>query len=821
VRELPTGTVTFLFTDIEGSTRLLDELGDGYAQVLADHHGVLREAIAANSGVEVDAQGDAFFVVFARASDAVEAAGQAQRALGAGSVRVRMGIHTGEPSLTPEGYVGMDVHQAARVMAAGHGGQVLLSQATRDLLEDGFELRDLGEHRLKDLAGSRRLFQLGHGEFPPLRTLDQARLPTGLEPIVGRKRELAEILRLLTVERARAVTLIGAGGIGKTRLATEAAQELVESYRDGVTFIELAAIRDPELVLQTIGEALGVDGELLEHVGTREQLLVLDNLEQVIDAAPDITRLLAAGPGLAVLTTSREPLRIAGERTFQLRPLAEAPAVELFRRRAEAVLPDFDADYAVLAEICRRLDSLPLAIELAAARVRVLPIPELLVRLDRRLPVLAGVRRDRPERQQTLRAAIAWSEELLSDEERRLFNHLAIFSGGWTLDAAEAICGADLDTLNSLADKSLLRLYDTRFRMLETIREYARERLEAEADFGDLRRRHADFYARLAETAKPHLRGPGREWLDRVEAEHDNFRAVLAWGLEDGDLDLCVRVAESLLAFWHLRAHEDEARRWLQRALQATTERDSPATRATGLHVLGSLLFWQGEFEHAVKLLEDSLELFRVEGDRRQVAEVANTLGNATWALGDEKRTRSLREEAVRLGWELGDAHSVARTLHYIGEESRDMGDQAGARRAFEESLGVMRELGDKSFVMASLHGLGDLELDRQDYAAAADRYRESLALAVELDTPRFVLYSLAGLASTAAASGDLGRAGRLWATVELMEQRPGLRILAFERERYERAIAGHAANPVFAEALALGRSLPQDDAVRRVLATD
>jgi predicted ATPase/class 3 adenylate cyclase len=805
MRELPTGTVTFLFTDIEGSTRLLAELGDRYPPLLDEHHRLLRAAFGRHGGIEVETAGDSFFIAFSDASAAAAAAAEAQEAPTDTGLRVRMGIHTGEPVVANTTYVGLDVHRAARVMSAGHGGQVLISRRTRDLLDDAYELLDLGEHRLKDLDEPLQLFQLGRDEFPALRSLDQARLPTGLEPILGRKRELAAILRLLTGEKARAVTIIGAGGIGKTRLATEAAQELVESYRDGVTFIELAAIRDPALVLPAIGEALGVEGDVLEQIAAREQLLVLDNLEQVVDAAPEIARLLAAAPRLAVLATSREPLRIAGERTFQLRPLAEAPAVELFRQRARAVLPDFEGEYAELAEICRRLDSLPLAIELAAARVRVLPPGQLLARLERRLPVLAGVRRDRPERQQTLRAAIEWSHDLLDKGERRLFASLAIFSGGWTLDAAEEVCGADLDTLSSLADKSLLRLYDTRFRMLATIREYARERLEEREDFADLRRRHAHFYARLAETAKPFLRGPGRDWLDRIEAEHDNFREALAWCLEDGDLDLCVRIAESLLPYWHLRAHEDEGRRFLQAALKATTADDSETTRAAGLHVLGELLFWQSEFEHAATVLDDSLVLFRRHGDQRQVVDVMNTLGNATWALGDAGRTRSLREEAVRLGWELRDPHRVARTLHYIGEEFRDLGDRAGARRAYEESIDVMRALGDKSFEMASLHGLGDLELDSENHEAAAERYRESLALALELDAPRFVVYSLAGLASTSAASGDLARAGRLWGTVEAMEKRPGLRILAFERGRYERALEAHLDDPAFRAGAAEG----------------
>jgi predicted ATPase len=819
VLELPTGTVTLLFTDIEGSTRLLDELGDDYAGLLAEHNRVVRAAVAAHGGVVVDTGGDSFFVVFERAPDAVAAAVAAQEGLAEIGVRVRMGIHSGSPMVSDAGYVGMDIHRAARVMAAGHGGQVLLTQPTGDLLGGAYELRDLGEHRLKDLPVPLRLFQLGGKEFPPLRSLDQARLPIDLYPLVGRKRELGDLVRLLARDRARAVTITGPGGVGKTRLATAAAQELVESYDDGVTFVDLAPIRDPEVVLPTIADALGIEGDLATQIGTGQHLLVVDNVEQVVDAAPDIADLLVAAPGIAVLATSREPMRIAGEHEFRIRPLAEAPAVELFRQRAQAARYDFDADYRLLAAICERLDNLPLAIELAAARMKVLSPDVLLARLDRRLSVLAAANRGVPARQQTLRATIQWSYGLLTREERLLFDRLAVFRGGLTVDAAEAVCDADLDTLTSLVDKNLVREDGERFRMLETVREYARERLDLRGEAAGLRRRHAEFYARLGTAAQPHLRGPGREWLDRVEAEHDNFRAALAWSLEE-DLELGFRITESLLSFWHLRAHEAEARRWVERALEATASLP-PTTRAAGLHVLGALLFWEGDFERSARALEESLALYRSAGDRRQVAEIANTLGNSTWALGDRKRTRKLREEAIRLCWELRDPRGVARTLHYIGEESRDTGDRAGARRAFEESLDVMRELGDKSFVMASLHGLGDLELDSKNLSAASERYRESLALALEFDTPHVVVLTLAGLASVAAESGDLTRAGHLWAAAESMEQRRGMRMLPFERERYERALAEHVSDPDFRAALEAGRSLAQDDAVHEALSPD
>jgi hypothetical protein len=398
MRQLPTGTVTFLFTDIEGSTRLLQELGGEYAAVLADHHRVLREACSGCGGVEVDTQGDAFFVAFARASDAVSAAAAAQSALAGGAVRVRMGIHTGEPIVTGEGYVGIDVHHGARVMSAGHGGQVLLSQTTRDLVGDEFELRDLGEHRLKDLTAPQRLYQLGDDHFPPLKTLHQTNLPVTATPLIGRERELDELA--VQLREHRLLTLVGPGGTGKTRLGLQTAANAVEEFEHGVWWVALAPITDPERVEGAIAAAVGADGPLDEHLRTQRALLLLDNFEQIVAGAPRVAALLEAAPQVRVLVTSREPLRIHGEHRYAVDPLEQTDAVALFIERARAVEAGFEEDGAV-AEICRRLEGLPLAVELAAARVGMLAPAELLARLDRALPLLTGGARDAPDRQRT------------------------------------------------------------------------------------------------------------------------------------------------------------------------------------------------------------------------------------------------------------------------------------------------------------------------------------------------------------------------------------------------------------------------------------
>ena len=519
-RGLPSGTVTFLFTDIEGSTRLLDELGaERYAEALAEHRRIVRDAFTRHGGVEVDTQGDAFFVAFPTAPAALEAAEEAQRALGAGPVRVRMGVHTGTPHMAEEGYVGADVHRAARIAAVAHGGQVVVSSSAAELV-DLSALRDLGEHRLKDLTRPQQLHQLvGEGlpfDFPPLQTLERrtTNLPVQPTPLIGRERELNQTRELLA--QTRLLTLTGPGGTGKTRLAVQLAAEVIDEYDDGVFFVDLANVVDPELVVPTVAQTLGIRegaGRALrdvvaEYLARRRLLLVLDNLEHVVGAGPDVTRLISTAPASKVLATSRAALRLSGEQEYPVPPLPSAAAVELFAERARAVRPDFalDGDRSVVTEICARLDDLPLAVELAAARVKLLPPAKLLERLEQRLPVLTGGARDVPARHRTLRAAIDWSFELLDDEEQALFARLSVFAGGLTLEAAETVCDASIEGLASLVEKSLLaqgesREGEPRFSMLETLVEYARERLDERGEAEAVADAHADYMQSLAQPA--------------------------------------------------------------------------------------------------------------------------------------------------------------------------------------------------------------------------------------------------------------------------------------------------------------------------------
>jgi len=556
--------VTFLFTDIEGSTKLLNELGDAYGDILGDHRRKLRDAFDANNGVEVDTQGDAFFVAFSRTSDAAKAALAGQQALATSPLRVRMGLHTGEPLIRDGGYVGMDVHRAARVMAAGHGGQIVVSERSGSLLDE-LALEDLGLHRLKDLNEPQRLYQLGPGTFPALRTLDATNLPVTATPILGRDRELGDVVSLLA-DGTRLVTITGPGGTGKTRLALETAAEFVGRTADGVFWVPLAAVSDAELVLPEIAHALGARDDLAGFLRDRDVLLLLDNLEHLLAAAATLSGLLAGSERLKLLVTSRSPLRVSGEYEYSLEPLAPGDSATLFCERARSIGRDFAPDETV-DDICRRLDGLPLAIELAAARTKLLGLDTLRDRLEHTLPLLTGGGRDAPERQRTLRATIEWSYQLLDDDASELFARLAVFAGSFSLAAAEEICTASLDALSTLVDVSLLKaIGEDRFLLLETIHEYARELLDTRVDADEVHRRHAAYFAALAEDAYAGRMDAEAESAVRLELDHDDLRAALDWfAATDPEDEL--RLVGALGWFWLSHSHLEEGTRRLAHAL--------------------------------------------------------------------------------------------------------------------------------------------------------------------------------------------------------------------------------------------------------------
>ena len=785
---LPHGTVTFLFTDIEGSTRLLRELGDEYADVLADHRRALREVFARHGGVEMGSEGDAFFVAFAKASDALAAAAEGREALAAGPIRVRMGLHTGEPTVTDEGYVGIDVHRAARIAAAGHGGQILVSQATRDLA-GADRLRDLGVHRLKDLEAPERLYQLDDDEFPPLRSVDQTNLPVQPTPFVGRERELAEVLALLNVHRI--VTLTGPGGSGKTRLALQAAAESVERYGDGVWFVSLDALRDPQLIEPTIARVVGGPDDLHEFLAGKRTLLVLDNLEQLLpDAAAIIAELDAR-----ILATSRSRINVAAEQEFPVPTLPIDDATALFTQRARQLDPKFEPDEAV-RQIAERLDGLPLALELAAARVKVLTPGQIFERLSRGLDLLTSGVHDAPERQRTLRGTVEWSYGLLTADEQWLFARLAVFAGSFELEAAEAVAAAELDVLQSLVDKSLLRHGEVgRFFMLVTIKELALEKLRELGDESPLRRRRDDYFLGLAEELDALERLSGMrdlspESLDRFERELPNFRAALAGLLQDSRGEDTLRLGAALWRFWLNRTQYRDAAHWLENAPV-----DDPTlpldVRAAALGAAGGIAYFtHDDVDGAERFWREGLELRRAQDDPHELGVAFSRLASVAWRRGDFDGAIRSHKQALSLFEQAGAEPLLLTELHWLGETYRDRGDLDDGERLLEETARRARALGFDQQLTSTLHSLGDLSLDRSDPDKALQRLGEAMAYAVATGNRRVQIYCVAGIGCALVQRGDDGAAARLWGIAEDQERRLGFRMLLTERQRYERLMS-------------------------------
>ncbi len=811
--------MTFVFTDVEGSTKLLHELGaEDYSRALAEHRRVLRVAFAANEGVEVDTQGDAFFVAFPTAPGALAAAADAMDGLASGPIRVRVGIHTGTPHLGEEGYIGVDVHRAARIAACGHGGQVLVSASTAALAGTN-RLRDLGEHRLKDLTAPERIYQLGDGDFPPLKSLHRTNLPIPATAFLGRGRELDEVHELVSREDVRLLTLTGPGGTGKTRLALQAAAAASDRHPGGVFWVPLAPLRDPALVLETAGQAVGARNGLAEHISETATLLLFDNFEHVVEAADDLSGLLAACPRLNLLVTSREPLHVTGEQEYPVPSLARQESVDFFAARARAVKPDFGGDEAV-AEICRRLDGLPLALELAAARVKALSPPQILERLEQRLPLLTGGARDAPERQRTLRATIEWSYELLTDTEKLLFARLAGFRGGSTLEAAEEVVEANLDPLQSLVDKSLLRYSAARFWMLETIGEYATERLEQFEDVEALRRRHAEYFLRLAEEAEPHLTGAQQAtWLERLEAEHDNFRLSLDSlrhaGLGAEELEL----VGALMRFWYVHGHLREGRSRCEEALAAHDDQSRPRLKA--LFGAGLLAHRLGDYRGAYALSEERLALARRLDDAEGVASSLIGLGMNAHGLGDYEQAAAAFTEGAALARAGGYSWILAVAISNLADLALEQGDYAQARARVDESLGLFRELGDERKIVESLVGLGIVASREGSRDEAEALLCESLEYAEALVDKELAIWSLGELAALAVSGGDAERAARLLGAIETLREETGHAAQPDERRRDEQmrsALASELGEEHFAAALRIGRGMTFEQTVAYAL---
>ena len=853
-RQEATRILAFLFTDIEGSTTLWERFPESMKRSLERHDAILRGAVEGAAGEIVKTTGDGLLAVFGSAHDGLRACLRAQLALAnepweeVGSLRVRMGLHAGEAAASGGDFHGPTVNRAARIMAAGHGGQVLLSAVAAalvmDELPESSTLLDLGEHRLKDLGRPARVFQLVHpglaATFPPLATIRERARDLSVEPkaLIGREASVAEAVTLLRRDDIRVLTITGPGGIGKTRLADAVASAVAEEFADGVVLVSLQAVRDPGLVVATIARSLGLfDGEgdleqrLIAHLEDRQLLLLVDNFEQVVEAAASLGAIVAASPNLKVVVTSRTRLRVGGEQELPLDPLGRDAALSVFLERARAVRPDFapdEADMSASAEICDHLDCLPLAIELAAARIKMLSPSGILARLEHPLELLTSGSRDAPARHRALRDTIGWSFDLLDDAEQTLFRRLSVFAGGCTLEAVEAVCDGDLDTIGSLVDESLVRSDGERIAMLETIREYAIEALDASGDAKNVRRAHAEHYLDLARTAAPRLGGSDQAlWRSRLEADHDNLRAAIRFSLDDGDGATALQFCVFLSRFWFERGYLSEGRRWLEESLAGSSE--ASQARARALSWNGVLAHYQGDYDCAEKLCRDALELSRSLNDAKCVAEADTGIALVLRTRGDYPAAEKLFREALAVYEDLGDDGAVARALDRLAMCLVVAGDLDGARSLFERSLGLFRRVGDSQGVALGLYGLAatrpvdalvaarshaeeslgilravgdrrtygkalwaaaDINADLGDAETAAAQFEESLTLFVEFGDRWFGGLVLVSAAFLAAATGDAERAIRLLAAADAIRNALEVPLWAGFRERHDRVLA-------------------------------
>jgi predicted ATPase/class 3 adenylate cyclase len=884
--DLPSGTVTFLFTDTDVAAGPMGSDVDAARAAIERHDEILCQSIEGNGGYVFKRIGVAFQAAFATASQALAAAAATQRALNAeqwgtgGPVRVRMALHTGVTDERGGEYVGPLLNRVARVLAAGHPGQVLLTEATqalaRDGLPPGMDLRDLGEHRLRDLVRPERIFQLiAPGlpdEFPPLKTLTGHlhNLPVQPTSLIGREKEVAECLALLRREDVRLLTLTGAGGAGKTRLGLQVAAELVDDFADGVFFVSLASVSDPNLVAPTIAHTLGIregGGQTLiealgDYLRNKQMLLVLDNFEQVVGAGPLVVELIQHAPQLKVLVTTRAVLRVSIEQEYRVpsltlpdlhelpppEALRHYPAVALFIARAQALKPDFTLDAsnaAAVAEICVRLDGLPLAIELAAARIKIMTPQAIAARLTARLKLLTGGVRDLPVRQQALRSTIDWSYELLAGGEQRLFRRVAVLMGGRTLEAIEAVCNPagdlemdTLDAVSSLVDKSLLFERESpdgevRFWMLETIQEYAAEALEKSGEAEVLRRRHAAFFLELAERAEPELTGARQAaWLEQLEREHGNFRAALAWAGLQSESITALRIAGALMRFWEVRGYLSEGRHWAEAALAIPTAAGTRASggaapsdgagtpeaaRANALSAAGRLISLQGDYRRAAVLWEESLALAAQMGDKRGMTRAYLNLGIIREELGDDAGATEMYEHSLNLAREIDDSRGIAMALANLGVRKQHCGDYDGARPMHQESLAILRGLNDRRAIAVELGNLAEVALAQGHLEEAQALYLESLQLLHELGDKVYTAYFLAGLAAVACGRGNAERAGRLFGATEALREAIGAPLPPSERQVYDlqqRTARAHLDQAVFLPAWTAGREMGLEEAL-------
>jgi predicted ATPase/class 3 adenylate cyclase len=843
----PTGTITFLFTDIEGSSRLWERHPEAMRAALRRHDAILRGAMESHGGYVFKTIGDAFCVAFDRAGDAVAAAAQVQHALHeeewgeTGPLKVRMALHVGAAEFRDADYFGNSLNRVARILASAHGGQVLLSlpaeELVRDHLKPGVAVRDLGERRLRDLSRPEHLFQLAlaglPSEFPPLRFLEVTpnNLPTLPNAFIGRERERAAVRRLLG--ETRLLTLTGTGGTGKTRLAVQVAEEALSDYTDGVWLVELATVSDPRRVVETIAGALGLREEpdepmratLIRFLCGRRLLLIIDNCEHLHEECASLAaEMLRSCSTVRILATSRHALGIAGERSWPVPPLAvlnpsrdlfqtsdivatvsQYEAVRLFLDRAMAVKPGFvltPQNAAAVAQICWRLDGIPLAIELAAARARVLAPEQIAQRLDDRFRLLTGGGRSVLPHQQTLRTLIDWSHDLLSESERVLFQRLGVFGGGRTLEAIEAVCSGDgvdvydaLDLLQLLVDKSLLAAEagpgdETRYTMIESVWRYARERLESSGEFDTLRDRHLDWFLALAEKAKPGLEGPdAAAWLERVDADQFNFRLALEWAAK-ADVQKGLRIVGSLARYAEIRGNLEEASSSARLLLDAPGAEAPTCARADALVAAARVAWCRNQSEAALAFYREGIALLEQCGRERDVILQSAFMGFVKLNNGIEAGVEERFQRAIEAGRERQDIVLSAVGLSGLATLASRHGDGKTARRLREESLSIYRATGDQWVSGYLLWGIAKSCIAMGDSAAARDAIEEWTAIARKLGNRWITPYLLHLLGDTLLLEHDATAAARMLGAAEAGREALGLELDAIDQSEWEATVA-------------------------------
>jgi predicted ATPase/class 3 adenylate cyclase len=900
-KTLPSGTVTFLFTDIEGSTRLAQQYPDRWEMLRERHHVILQSAMDAQSGYVFQIIGDAFCVAFHTVRDGLCAAIEAQRALiienwEGTPVKVRMGIHTGSAELVGSDYRGyLTMAKVQRVMSVAYGGQVLLSNTSAELINNelptGTTLRDMKEHRLKGLPDPERLWQIVatglQQNFPRLQSLSEIpnNLPMQLSSFIGREKEVEQVKKRL--EKNRLVTLTGSGGVGKTRLSIQIATEILEKYPNGAWLIELAPVTDPERVTQTVCNTLDVPlrgneialDVLIDYLKQKKILLVVDNCEHLIDACAQFSdSILHACPQVQILASSREALGIDGESAYRVpslsvpdlhagyRGIKETESVNLFMERANAVLPDFqmvEANALVVAQICRRLDGIPLAVELAASRVKILGVEQIAARLDDAFRLLTGGSRTALPRQQTLRGTIDWSYNLLSEEERTVLRCLSVFAGGWTLEAAEAVCKNSnmLDLLSHLVDKSLVVVDfehgdEPRYSLLETIRQYAREKLSESDEANSIRDQHLAYFLTYAVRAEQELYGAEQGiWFDRLDVELDNFRTALEWSLDGGErgAELGLQMASSLWWFWFLQTRYHDEGRWLEKTLEASRNSTDLVMRANALVRLGWVRFfdeahvdeglalgrslgpagkesvalallekgswamYQADYTQAVKLAEESSKLFREIGNRWGLCEALTWIGLSLITQGNHELAITPLEESLALARQAKDGNEISFALWQLGKVALARGDYQQATSLMTESLALYRELKLSGGITFLLGDLGKAALGQGDYQQAASNYKEYLTIFWNQGNERYIAEGLEQLASVAITSQQPERAVRLFGAAEALRQSSGEALFPYQLEDYERNLGilrSHLTKETFTTCWDKGRAMSIKQAV-------